>query len=113
MKIKKFFEFKSTIYEHMKLNVYDTSNKVSHKTRFENGITEDMGPSISGKENSILRFTGPNSLTNTLQNATNDWSQPNYTLLQKSKVATLLTKNPKKKSKKLKKQFSRTRFCSW
>ena len=103
--VKKFFEFKSTIYEHMKLNVYDTSNKVSHKTRFENGITEDMGPSISGKENSLLRFMGPNSMPNTLQNATNDWSQPNYTLLQKSKVANLLTKDSiKKKVKKLKKK---------
>ena len=46
---------------------------------------------------------GSNSMPNTLQNATNDWSQPNYTMLQKSKVATLLTKDTKKKAKKLKK----------
>ena len=102
--VKKFFEFKSTIYDRMKLNVYDTSDKqTSIKTRFQNGISEDMGPSISGKENSLLRFMGPNSMPNTLQNATNDWSQPNYTLLQKSKVANLLTKDTKKKAKKLKK----------
>jgi hypothetical protein len=108
--VKKFFEFKSTIYEHMKLNIYDTSSKISYKTKFENGIIEDMGPSISGKENSLLRFMGPNSMSNTLQNATNDWSQPNYTLLQKSKVANLLTKDSiKKKVKKLKKKNAKSK----
>lgn len=108
--VKKFFEFKSTIYDRMKLNVYDTSDKVnSHKTQFKNGITEDMGPSISGKESSILRFMGPNSMPNTLQNATNDWSQPNYTLLQKSKVANLLTKDSVKKKVKLKKKNAKSK----
>jgi hypothetical protein len=107
--VKKFFEFKSTIYDRMKLNIYDTSKLSSHKIRFENGIKEDMGPSSSGKENSILLYMSPNSMPNTLQNATNDWSQPNYTLLQKSKVATLLTKDVVKKKAKLKKKNAKSK----
>jgi hypothetical protein len=101
--VKKFFEFKSAVYDRMKLNVYDTSNKTSIKTKFKNGIVEDMGQSITGTENSLLRFTGFNTLPNDLGNTTTDFSQPNYTLLQKSKVAHKLTKTPKKKfTKKLK-----------
>lgn len=96
--VKKFFEFKSTIIEHMKLNVFDTSNKgESIRTKFQNGLTEDMGASLSNKENSILRFNNFTSMSNNLQNATNDFSQPNYTLLQKAKVANMLTKKTKKK----------------
>jgi hypothetical protein len=101
--VKKFFEFKSSIYDRMKLNVYDTSNKGNKKTKFENGVMEDMGQSITGTENSLLRFTGFNTLPNELGNTTTDFSQPNYTLLQKAKVANKLTKTPKKKFiKKLK-----------
>jgi hypothetical protein len=101
--VKKFFEFKSAVYDRMKLNVYDTSNKTSVKTKFENGIVEDMGQSITGTENSLLRFTGFNTLPNDLGNTTTDFSQPNYTLLQKAKVAQKLTRTPKKKfNKKIK-----------
>ena len=95
--VKKFFEFKSSIYDGMKLNVYDTSDKGNKKTKFENGIMEDMGQSITGTENSLLRFTGFNTLPNELGNTTTDFSQPNYTLLQKAKVANKL-KNAKPKN---------------
>jgi len=102
--VKKFFEFKSAIYDKMKFNVYDTSNKGNIKTEINIAEAIDMGPSISNKDSSILKFMGPNSMANTLQFSTNDFSQPNYTALQKVKVANLLTKPVKKKfTKKLKK----------
>lgn len=94
--VKRFFEFKSAIYNNMKLHVYDTSNKGSVKTTYES--------SMDGKDASILRFTGFNTLPNDLGNTTTDFSQPNYTLLQKAKVANKLTKDitNKKFNKKLK-----------
>lgn len=99
--VKDYFQYKSTIYERMKLNVYDTSDKTkSLKTRFENGVSEDMGHSINNLENSILRFNNFTSMANTLQFTTNDFSQPNYTNLQKAKVANMITKSNKKKFKK-------------
>lgn len=99
--VKDYFAYKSTIYERMKLNVYDTSDKTkSFKTRFENGVLEDMGQTINNLENSILRFNNFTSMANTLQFSTNDFSQPNYTNLQKAKVANMITKPKKKKFKK-------------
>jgi len=99
--IKKYFEYKSTIYERMKLNVYDTSNREqSVKTSF-GGVLE----TVQGKEGSLLRFNNFNSMSNNLQNATNDFSEPNYSDLQKSKVANSITKSPKRKFiKKFKKK---------
>ena len=51
--------------------------------------------------------TGFNTLPNDLGNTTSDFSQPNYTLNQKAKVANKLTRQPKKRFikrfKKLKK----------
>lgn len=96
--IKKYFEYKSSVYAHMKLNVYDTSNRIdSIKTTFES--------SMENKDGSIMRFVGFNTLPNELGNTTSDFSQPNYTLLQKSKVANKLTKSG---SKKFKKKFKKT-----
>jgi D-Tyr-tRNAtyr deacylase len=108
--VKNFFHFKSKIYSNMKLNVYDTSNKENtNRTKFENGVvTEDMGLSISNKENSILRFNQFMSQPNTLQNATNDFSQPNYTQSQKSKVANMLYNGIKGRKKYLK-RFKRVK----
>jgi hypothetical protein len=108
--VKDFFHFKSKIYSNMKLNVYDTSNKENtNRTKYEDGVvTEDMGLSIANKENSILRFNQFMSQPNTLQNATNDFSQPNYTLNQKSKVANMLYNDIKGRKKYLK-RFKRVK----
>ena len=90
--IKKYFEYKSSIYENMRLNVYDTSNKKdSIKTIFE------LSNSAENKDGSIMRLTGFNTLPNDLGNTTSDFSQPNYTLNQKAKVANKLTRQPKKR----------------
>ena len=92
--IKKYFEYKSSIYD-MRLNVYDTSIKgKSIKTIFE------LSNSMENKDGSIMRFTGFNTLPNDLGNTTSDFSQPNYTLLQKAKVANKLTKKPNKRFNK-------------
>lgn len=97
--IKKYFEYKSTIYNKMKLNVYDTSDKEnSVKTVFESAYGTDQG--YSNKDASVLRFTGFNTLPNELGNTTSDFSTPNYTLLQKSKVANKLTRGSKKRYNK-------------
>ena len=91
--IKKYFEYKSSIYKHIKLNVYDTSNVTNIvKTTFES--------SLENKDGSIMKFTGFNTLPNELGNTTSDFTQPNYSLLQKTKVANKLTKKANKKYKK-------------
>jgi hypothetical protein len=86
----------------MKLNVYDTSDKQTSlkEPNSENGVTEDMGPSITGKENSLLRFMGTNSYQIHYKMLLMIGVKQNYTLLQKSKVATLFNEGSLKRNLK-------------
>lgn len=107
--IKKYFEFKSTIYKQIKLNVYDTSDKQnSIKTKFRNGLVIEnvIGPNMDGKDSSLLKFNNFNSMPNTLQFTTNDFS--GYNQLQKVKVLNMLKKNTIKKKKYIKKRKPKT-----
>jgi len=104
--IKSHFELKSSIHIHMKLNVFDTSDKENGvRTKFVNGIVETIGgENSSDTANSLLRYDGFNSQSRTLQNSTNDFS--GYNLQQQAKVANgiykkTFKKKPKKKLKKI------------
>jgi hypothetical protein len=104
--IKNHFEAKSSIHIHMKLNVFDTSDKGNGiRTKYVNGIIETIGgENSSNTANSLLRYDGFNSQSRTLQNSTNDWT--GYNLQQQAKVANgiykkTFKKKPKKKLKRV------------
>lgn len=104
--IKKYFEGKSNEHINLRFNVYDTSNKIVNRTKYTQGIKEDMGPDLGNRQANLLRFDSFNSQARTLTNSTNDFT--GYNNAQKVKVASNLYKktlnNKKRKAVKKKKE---------
>ena len=83
--IKSYLEYISTTHSHLNLSVFDTSNKGFLKIKINESVTE---PYMSNGSASITRFINTNSMPNTLQNSTNDFSGQEFN--QRVKTATFL-----------------------